>query len=53
MTGVLAALSVTLAKAGVPIFVVSTYDTDYILVKAVNLDRACSTLREEGHSVSE
>lgn len=52
MTGVLAALSAPLAKAGVPIFVVSTYDTDYLLVKTAHLDRACSTLRADGHEIS-
>ena len=51
MTGVLAALSATLAKAEIPIFVVSTYDTDYLLVKAVDLDDACATLGDEGFVV--
>jgi len=51
MTGVLAALSAPLAKVVVPIFVVSTYDTDYLLVKAADLDRACTTLRDEGFVV--
>ena len=41
MTGVLAALSAPLARAEIPIFVVSTYDTDYLLVKAGDIDRAC------------
>ena len=53
LTGVLAALSAPLAEAGVPIFVVSTYDTDFLLVKAVDLDRACEVLRDEGHAVSD
>ena len=52
MTGVLAALSTPLAKAKVPIFVVSTYDTDYLLVKAADLERASATLRDEGHVVA-
>ena len=51
MTGVLAALSTPLAKAEIPIFVVSTYDTDYLLVNVDDLDRASSTLREAGHVV--
>jgi hypothetical protein len=51
MTGVLAALSAPLARAEIPIFVVSTYDTDYLLVKAGDLDRACLTLRNEGFVV--
>lgn len=51
MTGVLAALSAPLAQAEIPIFVVSTYDTDYLLVKAVDLDSACDALHAEGHTV--
>ena len=51
MTGVLAELSSSLARAEIPIFVVSTYDTDYFLVKATDLERASSTLRNEGHTV--
>src|SRR5687768_14574932 len=34
MVGVLSALAAPLAAAGVPIFVLSTYDTDYLLVRA-------------------
>ncbi len=52
MTGVLAALSEPLAKAEIPIFVVSTYDTDYLLVKAADLNIACKTLRDEGFVVA-
>ena len=51
MTGVLAELSAPLARAEIPIFVVSTYDTDYLLVKLTDLERASSTLRNEGHTV--
>jgi len=51
MTGVLAELSAPLARAEIPIFVVSTYDTDYLMVKAADLNRACNTLRNEGHTV--
>jgi hypothetical protein len=36
----------------IPIFVVSTYDTDYLLVKATDLERACSTLSGEGHAIN-
>ena len=51
--GVLATLSSTLAAAGLSIFVVSTYDTDYILVKQENLSRAIAALRQAGHEVVE
>ena len=43
-TGVLASLSTALAGAGVPLFVVSTYDTDVVLVKDRDLERAIAAL---------
>lgn len=51
-TGVLAALSGLLASAGVPVFVVSTYDTDYLLIKEAHLSAAVGCLREGGHKVA-
>lgn len=51
MTGVLASLSGALAEAGVPIFVVSTYDTDWLLVRGGDLGRAVDVLRAAGHHV--
>ena len=53
LTGVLAGLSKALAEAGVGIFAVSTYDTDYILVKGDNLPRALAALRAAGHEIEE
>ena len=53
LTGVVASLSAPLADAEVPIFVVSTHDTDYLLVPETMLARATAALREAGHSVSE
>lgn len=52
LTGVLAGLSGTLAAAGVPIFAVSTYDTDVLLVETRHLDRAVAALRASGEVVS-
>ena len=52
-TGILAGLAEALAVASVPIFVISTYDTDYILVPAAHLTRATEALRKAGHSVTE
>jgi hypothetical protein len=52
-TGVLASMAAPLADAGVPIFVVSTCDTDYVLVREVDLNGAIGVLREAGHSVKE
>jgi hypothetical protein len=43
-SGVLSALATPLADAGIPIFAISTYDTDYVLVRSCNLDRALEAL---------
>jgi hypothetical protein len=53
LTGVLSSLANPLADAGVPVFVVSTHDTDYLLVPDAMLARAAASLREAGHSVNE
>jgi hypothetical protein len=44
MVGVLARLTAALAEAGVPALCVSTYDTDVLLVKAANAQRAAEAL---------
>lgn len=48
LTGVLASLANPLAEARINIFAVSTFDTDYLLVKGYNLERACDVLRQAG-----
>ena len=45
--GVVAGVTAPLAAAGVPVFVLSTYDTDYVLVKAADLDRARAALESK------
>jgi hypothetical protein len=49
--GVLASLANPLAEAGISIFAISTFETDYILVKKRDLEAAVEKLREVGHSV--
>jgi hypothetical protein len=49
LTGILASLAQPLAHAGVSIFAVSTYDTDYVLVQQNDLDRATAVLTAAGH----
>jgi len=49
--GVAAAFTSVLAKAGVSVFPIATYDTDYVLVKGDRLDGASEALRSAGHSV--
>ena len=51
LTGVMAALAAPLADAGVSLFAVSTYDTDYLLVKAHALDEAVAALIKAEHTV--
>lgn len=52
LTGILAAVLVPLAAAGVGIFALSTFDTDHVLVKQEQLAAAVDALRDAGHSVS-
>ena len=50
-TGVAAAFTRVLADAGIALFVVSTYDTDYVLVRDAALDHATAALRASGYTV--
>jgi hypothetical protein len=52
LTGVLASIAVPLAEAGVSIFAVSTFDTDYVLVKQNNVERAAQVLQAAGHRLT-
>jgi hypothetical protein len=52
LTGVLAALAVPLARAGVAVFAIATFDTDYLLVRRERLPEAIAALRAAGHRVS-
>ena len=52
LTGVLASIAVPLADAGIPIFAISTFDTDYVLVPGDRLDAAIAALRGAGHAVA-
>lgn len=51
MPGILASVLQPLAEAGVGIFATSTFTTDYVLVKADNLERALEALQISGHRV--
>ena len=50
LPGILLAVIGPLADAGISIFAVSTYDTDYVLVKKNDLNQAVSVLGAFGHS---
>lgn len=51
LTGILAGLSGALAGAGISLFAISTYDTDYVLVRATDLDGAIAALKAAGFGV--
>jgi len=51
LVGILAALAGALAEAGVSIFALSTYNTDYLLVRDADVRRAVRALRGQGHRV--
>ena len=51
LVGILAEISGILAESGVSLFAVSTYNTDYVLVKADKLDRALKALSGRGYAV--
>lgn len=53
LTGVLAGIARPLAEAGLSIFAVSTYDTDYVLVRADALDPAVEALHGAGYEIEE
>lgn len=50
-TGVIARLTAPLADAGIGVFVISTYDTDYVLVKSDDVDAVARLWRDAGHDV--
>ncbi len=52
LTGILSGLSGILAENGIGIFAVSTYNTDYILVKAEQFDRALEALKAAGYGTA-
>ena len=50
-TGILLSVLAPLADVGVGIFALSTFDTDYVLVRAAQLEAALAALRAAGHGV--
>jgi hypothetical protein len=49
LTGVLASFVQPLAEAQIPVFAISTFNTDYVLIKRVDLERALAALESAGH----
>ena len=52
LIGILVAIGAPLAEAKLPIFAISTFDTDYVLIRSRDLDRALTALRQAGHRIS-
>ena len=53
LVGILASLSGVLTQAGISIFAVSTYNTDYLLTKETDFSRACAVLTAAGYTILE
>lgn len=52
LTGILSSLANTLAKNQISIFAISTYNTDYLLIKSHSIEKAKVVLENEGHTFS-
>lgn len=51
LVGIFAVMAGPLADAGVPIFPIATFDTDYLLVESTDVPRAMKVLAAAGHRV--
>ena len=52
LVGVIATLTAALAEAGISVFVVSTFDTDFVLVREADVENAMEVLRQGGHKLN-
>ena len=53
LIGILAKISAILADQNIPIFAVSTYNTDYLLTKKENYENAIKALKKAGYKIIE
>ena len=53
MIGILSKIAAILADHSIPIFAVSTYNTDYLLVKKENYEKAIQSLEAAGYKIIE
>lgn len=51
LIGILARITGLLADRGIPVFAISTFNTDYVLVKAEQLGGAANALRDAGYTL--
>jgi uncharacterized protein len=52
LTGILDSVLRPLAEARISIFAISTYDTDYVLIKEARLEDAITVLQAAGHQIT-
>ena len=52
LIGILSKISTALAKNNIGIFAISTFNTDYVLVKAEDFDKAIEVLAEKGYRIT-
>ncbi len=52
LTGILASIANPLSQAKISIFAISTFDTDYVLVKQLSLGQACDALKSSGFNIT-
>jgi len=52
ITGIIADIADIFKNYNIPIFTISTYDTDYIMIKEKDLDSGLNALRKNGHNVT-
>jgi hypothetical protein len=53
MVGVIARLTNVLAEAGISVFVVSSFDTDFVLLREANVNSAVQVLRQSGYVIDQ
>lgn len=51
LVGILSAIASALAERNIPLFALSTYNTDYILIKEEHFAKAADALRAKGYTV--
>ncbi len=51
LVGILSKIATLLAKNDIPIFAISTYNTDYVLTKAEHCEKALEALKQAGYTI--
>jgi len=51
LTGIISSIAKTLERERISLFSISTYDTDYVMVKQKDLEKAIFALTETGHRI--